>query len=50
VPRTCWSGPQAGDVRAADIWDSALDGLALDLSHTLALLAPQAIVIGGGLS
>ena len=41
---------QAGDLCARDIWDSALDGLALDLSHTVALLAPEAIVIGGGLS
>ncbi|MFF1574561.1 ROK family protein [Leifsonia sp. NPDC058292] len=40
----------AGDTDAALIWESALDALALDLSHTVALLAPQAIVIGGGLS
>lgn len=39
-----------GDVRAMEIWESALDALALDLSHTVALLAPEAIVIGGGLS
>jgi len=39
-----------GDVRASEIWESALDALALDLSHTVALLAPEAIVIGGGLS
>jgi glucokinase len=39
-----------GDVRAREIWESALDALALDLSHTVALLAPEAIVIGGGLS
>jgi glucokinase len=39
-----------GDVRAGEIWESALDALALDLSHTVALLAPEAIVIGGGLS
>lgn len=41
---------RAGDQDAAAIWESALDALALDLSHTVALLAPQAIVIGGGLS
>ena len=41
---------QAGDADAAAIWENALDALALDLSHTVALLAPQAIVIGGGLS
>ncbi|WP_348790194.1 ROK family protein [Leifsonia sp. NPDC080035] len=41
---------QAGDQQAAEIWESALDALALGLSHTVALLAPEAIVIGGGLS
>ena len=41
---------EAGDVDAAWVWESALDALALDLSHTVALLAPQAIVIAGGLS
>lgn len=41
---------QAGDPDAQFIWESALDALALDLSHTVALLAPEAIVIGGGLS
>ena len=39
-----------GDGPAREIWESALDVLALDLSHTVALLAPEAIVIGGGLS
>lgn len=39
-----------GDLCAREIWESALDALALDLSHTVALLAPEAIVIGGGLS
>lgn len=41
---------RGGDNRAAEIWESALDALALDLSHTVALLAPEAIVIGGGLA
>ncbi|WP_308220565.1 ROK family protein [Humibacter sp. RRB41] len=40
----------AGDANAAAAWDSALDALALGFSHSVALLAPQAIVIGGGLS
>jgi glucokinase len=40
----------SGDIQARQIWESALDGLALDISHTVALLAPEAIVIGGGLS
>lgn len=41
---------QAGDADAAAVWEGALDALALSLSHTVALLAPQAVVIGGGLS
>jgi len=41
---------QAGDADASAIWDNALDMLALGLSHTVALLAPEAIVIGGGLA
>jgi glucokinase len=40
----------AGDVDAETIWQSALDALALGLSHTVALLAPEAIIIGGGLA
>lgn len=40
----------AGDAHAQAVWESALDALALDLSHTVALLAPEAIVIGGGLA
>jgi len=40
----------AGDAAAQSIWDSALDALALGLSHTVALLSPEAIVIGGGLA
>lgn len=41
---------EQGDPLARGIWDRALDALALALSHTVALLAPEAIVIGGGLS
>jgi glucokinase len=41
---------EAGDPVARAVWDSATDALALDLSHTVALLAPEAIVIGGGLA
>lgn len=41
---------EAGDDAARSVWDSAIDALALDLSHTVALLAPEAIVIGGGLA
>ncbi|QTE31429.1 ROK family protein [Pengzhenrongella sicca] len=39
-----------GDPVAAGIWESALDALALVFSHTVALLAPEAIVLGGGLA
>jgi len=39
-----------GDPDAIGVWESALDALALDLSHSVALLAPEAIVLGGGLS
>ncbi|MET0725673.1 MAG: ROK family protein [Leifsonia sp.] len=41
---------RAGDAEAAVIWDEAVDGLALGLSQVVALLAPEAIVIGGGLA
>lgn len=39
-----------GDPCAVRVWDAALDALALSLTQLTALLAPQAIVIGGGLS
>ncbi len=39
-----------GDTEAILVWEDALDALALDLSHTVTLLAPEAIVIGGGLA
>lgn len=39
-----------GDQNAAAAWETALDALALGFSHAVALLAPQAIVVGGGLS
>ncbi|WP_022882578.1 ROK family protein [Gryllotalpicola ginsengisoli] len=40
---------RAGDEIAREVWDSALDGLAFGLAHVVAVLAPEAIVIGGGL-
>ncbi|MFB4354548.1 ROK family protein [Microbacterium sp. LS_15] len=40
----------AGDPVAVEIWESALDALALSLAQLTAVIAPQAIVIGGGLS
>lgn len=39
-----------GDPAARDIWDSALDALALSLAQITAVIAPEAVVIGGGLS
>jgi glucokinase len=41
---------RAGDAVAARIWDEALDALALALAQLTAIIAPDAIVIGGGLS
>jgi glucokinase len=41
---------EGGDRAAREVWDSALDALALGLSHTVALLAPEAVVLGGGLA
>ena len=41
----------AGDAgRASEIWDSALDALTLSLAQLTAVVAPEAVVIGGGLS
>jgi len=39
-----------GDEVAAEVWNEALDALALSLAQLTAVVAPQAIVIGGGLS
>lgn len=40
----------AGDQVAASVWDSAIDALALGLSHVVSLLQPEAIILGGGLA
>ena len=40
----------AGDATASDIWNDALDALTLSLAQLTAVFAPEAIVIGGGLS
>ncbi|UTT53104.1 ROK family protein [Microbacterium maritypicum] len=40
----------AGDRIAADIWNSALDALTMSLAQLTAVVAPEAVVIGGGLS
>ena len=41
---------QAGDLRAQQVWSDATDAIGLALSQSVALLAPEAIVIGGGLA
>lgn len=40
----------AGDEVAAEIWNSALDALTMSLAQLAAVVAPEAVVIGGGLS
>jgi glucokinase len=40
----------AGDAAAASVWNTATDALGLALSQAVALLAPEAIVLGGGLA
>jgi len=40
----------AGDQVAERIWDEALEALTMSLAQQTAMFAPQAIVIGGGLS
>jgi glucokinase len=40
----------AGDLAAAAVWDQAVDALARALATYASLLAPELIVIGGGLS
>lgn len=40
----------AGDKVAALVWDSAIEALALGLSHVVSLLHPEVIILGGGLT
>ncbi|MGB4137153.1 MAG: ROK family protein [Microbacterium sp.] len=39
-----------GDAVAAGIWNEALDALTMSIAQLTAVVAPQAVVIGGGLS
>ncbi|MBB5642334.1 ROK family protein [Cryobacterium roopkundense] len=39
-----------GDAAAERVWNDALDALALAISHVAAILAPEAVVISGGLA
>ncbi|NED95676.1 ROK family protein [Phytoactinopolyspora alkaliphila] len=41
---------RSGDAVAIEVWDEAVDALAAALTTACALLAPQVIVLGGGLS
>lgn len=41
---------QSGDATAAAVWSEAIDALALSISQLSAVLAPEAIVIGGGVA
>lgn len=41
---------QAGDPPASRVWQSAIDALAYGLAQVTALLAPEVVVLGGGLS
>lgn len=40
----------AGDPDAAAVWDAAATALAAAIAHLVATLAPQAVVLGGGLA
>ncbi|GAB3121370.1 ROK family protein [Glaciibacter psychrotolerans] len=40
----------SGDPDAAAVWNEALDALAVSIAQLAAILAPEAIVIGGGLA
>ncbi|QYF73059.1 ROK family protein [Cryobacterium sp. PAMC25264] len=41
---------QVGDAAATAIWINALDALALSIAQLAAVLAPEAVIIGGGLA
>lgn len=41
---------EAGDAVAREVWESAIDALGFAVAQLAATVAPQAIVIGGGLS
>lgn len=44
------SRSRAGDTVAAQVWDNAIGALAIGIAQLVAILAPEAIVVGGGLS
>lgn len=41
---------RSGDTLAGQVWAEAIDALALGLAQSVAILAPEAIIIGGGLA
>lgn len=46
----CAKAVEAGDVRARQVWQDAVDALADGLVTALTLLDPRALIIGGGLA
>ncbi|MFI8088330.1 ROK family protein [Streptomyces sp. NPDC086080] len=46
----CAKAVEAGDVRARQVWQEAVDALADGLVTALTLLDPRALIIGGGLA
>ncbi|MCD5346363.1 ROK family protein [Agromyces sp. S2-1-8] len=48
--RAVLAAASAGDATARGIWDDAIEALAQALARLVANLAPEAVVIGGGLS
>lgn len=48
--REVLAAAQAGDAHAVRVWDDAVDALAEALARLVATIAPEAVVIGGGLA
>lgn len=48
--REVLAAAESGDPAARSVWDNGVDALADELARIAAMLAPEAIVIGGGLS
>jgi glucokinase len=48
--REVLAAAQAGDADAARVWDDAIEALAEALARLVATVAPEAVVIGGGLA
>jgi len=48
--RSVADAARAGDQLAGEVWDETIGHLALGLSNIIAALAPEAIILGGGVS